>query len=43
MVRPTLAANLRAHPDVMKLIMDGKWGTHCTVDGARLVPDCELH
>lgn len=43
LVRPTLAANLRAHPDVMKLIMDGKWGTHCTVDGARLVPDCELH
>lgn len=43
LVRPTLTANQKAHPDVMKLIMDGKWGTHCTVDGGKLTNACKIH
>ncbi|MFO7589708.1 MAG: hypothetical protein R6X23_02275, partial [Acidimicrobiia bacterium] len=30
LVRPTLAANLRANPDYMRQILEEGWGTQCT-------------
>ena len=30
LVRPTLAANMRANPDYMRQILDEGWGTQCT-------------
>jgi branched-chain amino acid transport system substrate-binding protein len=44
LVRPTLEANKRAHPDVMQKIIDGKYGTQCTkhADGS-LGKECKIH
>ena len=44
LVRPTLAANRRAHPEVMKQVIDGKFGTQCTKhsDGT-LGTECKIH
>ena len=44
LVRPTLEANKRAHPDVMQKILDGKYGTQCTrhSDGS-LGKECKIH
>jgi len=44
LVRPTLAANQRAHPDVMDLVLKGGWGTQCTkhADGT-LGKECKIH
>jgi ABC-type branched-subunit amino acid transport system substrate-binding protein len=44
LVRPTLEANKRAHPDVMKTVIDQSWGTQCTknADGT-LSKECKIH
>jgi branched-chain amino acid transport system substrate-binding protein len=44
LVRPTLEANKRAHPDVMELVLRDGWGTQCTkhADGS-LGPECKVH
>lgn len=43
LVRPTRAANERAHPEVMaKVVADG-YGTHCTKRGDTLTTDCKIH
>lgn len=43
LVRPTLAANRRAHPDVIKQVLDDGYGTQCTKKGETLTPDCKIH
>jgi branched-chain amino acid transport system substrate-binding protein len=44
LVRPTLAANQRAHPAVMDAILKGGYGTQCTkhADGS-LGKECKIH
>jgi branched-chain amino acid transport system substrate-binding protein len=44
LVRPTLEANRRAHPDVMKEVLDKGYGTQCTkhADGT-LGSECKIH
>jgi ABC-type branched-subunit amino acid transport system substrate-binding protein len=44
LVRPTLEANKRAHPDVMASVLKGNWGTQCTkhADGT-LGKECKIH
>jgi branched-chain amino acid transport system substrate-binding protein len=44
LVRPTLAANQGAHPDVMSTVLKGGWGTQCTkhADGT-LGTECKIH
>lgn len=44
LVRPTLAGNLRAHPDAMHQILSQSWGTQCTklADGS-LSKECKVH
>jgi hypothetical protein len=43
-VRPTLESNRRAHPDVMKEVLDKGYGTQCTkhADGT-LGSECKIH
>ena len=50
LVRPTLAANLRAHPDYMRQILEEGWGTQCTKkspDAAgldvKMTKACKIH
>ena len=43
LVRPTLRANQRAHPDVMKEVLDEGYGTQCTKKGDNLTADCKIH
>src|SRR4051794_29651529 len=44
LVRPTLEANKRAQPDVMKTVLTQGWGTQCTKnpDGT-LSKECKIH
>ena len=44
LVRPTLAANRRAHPDVVDEVLRSGWGTQCTrrPDGT-LGAECKVH
>jgi hypothetical protein len=44
LVRPTLEANKRAHPDVMKEVLEQGYGTQCTKhpDGT-LGKECKIH
>ena len=44
LVRPTLAANRRAHPDVVDEVLGAGWGTQCTrhPDGS-LGAECKVH
>ena len=44
LVRPTLAANRRAHPKVMEQVLTESYGTQCTKqpDGS-LTKDCKIH
>jgi len=44
LVRPTLEANKRAQPEVMKTVIDQNWGTQCTKnpDGT-LSNECKIH
>ena len=44
LVRPTLAGNQRAQPDVMKTVLTQGWGTQCTKnpDGT-LSKECKIH
>jgi len=44
LVRPTLAANRRAHPDVVDEVLRSGWGTQCTrhPDGS-LGTECKVH
>ncbi|MBV8984337.1 MAG: ABC transporter substrate-binding protein [Acidimicrobiia bacterium] len=44
LVRPTLDANRRAHPDVVDQVLREGWGTQCTrhPDGS-LGPECKIH
>jgi branched-chain amino acid transport system substrate-binding protein len=44
LVRPTLAANQRAHPEVMKTVLEEGYGTQCTKhsDGT-LSKECKVH
>ena len=44
LVRPTLEANKRAQPDVMKTVLSQGWGTQCTKnpDGT-LSKECKIH
>ena len=44
LVRPTLDANRRAHPDVMDEVLRSGWGTQCTrhADGT-LGTECKVH
>ena len=44
LVRPTLAANKRAHPDVMDVVIKQGYGTQCTkhADGT-LGKECKIH
>ncbi len=44
LVRPTLEANKRSQPDVMKTVLDQGWGTQCTKnpDGT-LSKECKIH
>jgi hypothetical protein len=43
-VRPTLEANKKAHPDVMKEVLDKGYGTQCMKhpDGT-LGTECKIH
>ncbi|MCZ7527907.1 MAG: hypothetical protein M5U14_16920 [Acidimicrobiia bacterium] len=50
LVRPTLEANRRAFPDTVTEILEGGWGTLCTVDppdatgeDIELTSDCKVH
>ncbi|HET9442760.1 MAG TPA: ABC transporter substrate-binding protein, partial [Acidimicrobiales bacterium] len=43
LVRPTLAANRRAHPGVMDQVVAEGYGTHCTRRDGALTPDCRIH
>ncbi|MGQ0830898.1 MAG: ABC transporter substrate-binding protein [Microthrixaceae bacterium] len=50
LVRPTLAANMRAQPDYMKQILAENWGTQCTKrpadapgDTVTMTADCKIH
>lgn len=43
LVRPTLAANRRAHPAVMEQVRAGRFGTHCTVGDGGLTGECKIH
>ena len=44
LVRPTLEANKRAHPDVMDVVLKQGYGTQCTkhADGT-LGKECKIH
>ena len=44
LVRPTLEANRRSHPDVVDQVLRDGWGTQCTrhPDGS-LGPECKVH
>jgi ABC-type branched-subunit amino acid transport system substrate-binding protein len=50
LVRPTLAANTRRYPDVMKVVLEQGYGTQCTKTpadqvgaGVTLTKDCKIH
>lgn len=43
LVRPTLAANRRAHPALMERVLGEGYGTQCTKRDGGLVPDCKVH
>ncbi|MDP9387460.1 MAG: ABC transporter substrate-binding protein, partial [Actinomycetota bacterium] len=43
LVRPTLEANRRAHPEVMAQVVAERFGTHCTVTPDGLSPACRVH
>lgn len=43
LVRPTLEANRRAHPEAIEKILEEGWGTQCTKKGGKLTKDCKIH
>ena len=43
LVRPTLAANRRAHPAVVEQILADGYGTQCTRRDSGLTPECKVH